>query len=454
MRLQTLKVVVVGLALASCSVQLRGAGPITVTVDYGTPRQTVDGFGASITWIAGDLNRFSPSQQTDLLNTLYSTTQPSAGLSYVRGGTFLCEFNPSPGIYNWNHSLIQDEMAWMNRVKAAYGVTRFMASTWTPPAWMKDNNACSGGGHLLPAYYSALAQTKVQWLQNARATLGIEVAVESVQNEPDLSPSYDSAQYSVPELADFVVNHLKPAMTTAGLSTKIMVPEGSVYGGGPYFDSHWGYPLLDNPAMRAAVDIMGTHGYGVSDMGVPSQACLQYGKPIWQTEDMDGRGRYNGSITDGLAWGKEIAAALNTGHFSAWFYWWATSIYNDNGGLIFVNLSAATYQVPKRVYVLGHFSRFIRPGSVVLASTSTDANLGVTAVRPATGTAAVVLVNSTKSAKTANVSLQGLGTLPASVTPYRTSATENQAQLSPITLTGNTFTLTVPATSVVTVVGN
>jgi glucuronoarabinoxylan endo-1,4-beta-xylanase len=430
-----------------------GAGPSTTTVDFASPKQTVAGFGASITWIAGDINQFSAAQQTDILNKLYSTTQPSAGLSYVRGGTFLCEFNPAPGVYNWSHSLIQDEMAWMNRVKAQYGVTRFLASTWTPPAWMKDNNSCSGG-HLLPTYYPALAGTQVQWLQSARTSLGLDVAVASVQNEPNLSTSYDSAVYTPQELTDYLVNHLRPAVQTAGLSTKLMVPEGSVYGGASFFDSNWGHPLLDNPTSRAAIDIVGTHGYGVSDMSEPSQTCLQYGKPIWQTEDMDSRGRFTESITDALSWGTEIAGALNTGNFSAWFYWRATTIYNDNGGLIFVDLTAHTYRIPKRVYAIGHFSRFMRPGSVVVSASSTDSGLKLAAVRSATGTAVVVLLNSTKTAKTTNIVLQNLATLPASVTPYRTSATENQLALSPIAVTGNTITMTVPAQSIVTVVGN
>src|SRR5207245_927629 len=54
------------------------AAGATVTVDYSKPKQTIAGFGASITWLAGDLNNFSPANQTALLNLLYSTTLPSS----------------------------------------------------------------------------------------------------------------------------------------------------------------------------------------------------------------------------------------------------------------------------------------------------------------------------------------------------------------------------------------
>src|SRR4030095_6852375 len=76
------------------------AADATVTVDYNQRKQTLAGFGASITWVASDLPNFSASNQTAILNTLYSTTSPSAGLSIIRAGSMLCEFNPSPGTYN------------------------------------------------------------------------------------------------------------------------------------------------------------------------------------------------------------------------------------------------------------------------------------------------------------------------------------------------------------------
>ena len=80
-----------------------------------------------------------------------------------------------------------------------------------------------------------------------------------------------------------------------------MAPEVSFYSN---FDNAWGFPLLNDPGMRAAVSIVAT----------------QYNKPIWQTEDS-----------------------------------------NLDGG------------------------RFIRPGSVLLPSTSSNATLQITAVRPRAG---------------------------------------------------------------------
>src|SRR5688500_1926453 len=94
------------LAVLVCSSsQLLNAAPpasATVNVDFGQPLQAIQGFGASIPWVAGDLNSFSAADQTTILNALYSTTQPSAALSWVRVHTFMCQFNPSQGTYDFN----------------------------------------------------------------------------------------------------------------------------------------------------------------------------------------------------------------------------------------------------------------------------------------------------------------------------------------------------------------
>jgi O-glycosyl hydrolase len=121
--------------------------------------------------------------------------------------------------------------------------------------------------------------------------------------------------------------------------------------------------------------------------------------------------------------------------------------------LIQYNNSTFTYQVPKRLYVIGNFARFIRPGAVVLASTSSSANVKVTAVQPVSGTVTVVLTNPSKQAITATVSFSGAASLPVSVTPYRTSSTENQVPLTSLPVNGGSVTITLPAQSVVTLVG-
>jgi glucuronoarabinoxylan endo-1,4-beta-xylanase len=426
----------------------------TVLVHYDQPQQTLAGFGASITWVAADLRWFSPANQSAILDVLYSTTSPGAGLSIIRAGSMLCELSPFPGTFDWSNPFIQEQMAWMNRVKATYGVDQFMVTTWTPPAYMKDNNSCSNGGSLRLEDYQSLADMSVLWLQNAQASLGQEIGVWSVQNEPDFVASYDSAIYTPEQFGTYITGYLKPALQHAGLTTRIMAPEPACWSGASTFDSNWGFPLLqDNPAMQADLDILATHDYCANNaLDNPSQAALQFDKPIWQTEVFFGIG-YDGSMGDALGVAQSIYQALNQGIFNAWFYWWTMDFTTGNGGVLAYNTQSWTFQVPKRAYAIGNFSRFMRPGSVVLRSASSTASLQATAVRPPTGGLVLVLANPSRESVTVTVTLSNMPSPPPSVTPFRTSTSENQAQLRPVAVINGTITTTLPPGSIVTLVG-
>jgi len=205
------------------------AANVTVNVDYTSPRQTLEGFGASVTWVANDLDSFSAAKQTQILDLLYDTSKPGAGLSWVRVGSFLCNYNPSPGVYDWNYWGIQSGMRWLQRVNASYGVNRYMVSSWSPPAWMKDNNSCTSGGHVRAQFYPDLAALKIQWLNNAKSQLGFEAQVESVQNEPNTRATYDSCEWTTSEISSFVTGHMQPALAASGLTARLMLPEPSFY---------------------------------------------------------------------------------------------------------------------------------------------------------------------------------------------------------------------------------
>lgn len=453
MRTRNLPLFIVVSIFPLLTVTIASAASATVNVDFNKPKQTLSGFGAAITWIANDFQNFSAANQTTILDALYNTNGPSAGLSWVRVGTMLCQFNPSSGTYNFNDPLIQSEVSWVKRVGLTYGVTNVMASTWTPPAWMKSNNSCDGGS-LLSQYYPDFSNTMVLWLQDWKAAVGSEVALESLQNEPNVSTSYDSCTYTTAQINAVSSGYLVPAMRSAGLTSKYTVPEPDVYGGTSYYASNWATPILSDTAMDGIVDIMTTHGYGqLQNLSQPCTVCQQYGKPYWQTEVMNNKGGYTATITEGQKWSTSIYQALNKGGFSAWFYWWAMNYTNDNGGLINYSNTAWTFQIPKRVYTIGQFSRFIRPGSQLITSTSSSSSLESTAAKPTTGTVALVLSNTSTQSMTVTVTLSNLSTLPSSVTPFRTSSTENQVQLSPISVSAGKFTITIPPSSVVTVIG-
>lgn len=99
----------------------------------------------------------------------------------------------------------------------------------------------------------------------------------------------------------------------------------------------------------------------------------------------------------------------------------------------------------KKYYASKHFYRYIRPGAVRVDATSNNNNVFVSAYQhQQQGTHTIVLVNTSNSVQ--NITLGGAN-LPSSFTIFRSSATDNCANVGTYT-TGNTLNL--PARSLVT----
>jgi glucuronoarabinoxylan endo-1,4-beta-xylanase len=142
-------------------------------------------------------------------------------------------------------------------------------------------------------------------------------------------------------------------------------------------------------------------------------------------------------------------ADLTVANLNAWHLWW---LYNatGNGGFLY---DTTTNTWAKRLWVLGNFSRFVRPG-FMRASTSGTVPSGVLLsayMNPADGTVAVVAVNNNASATP--LSLFVSGAAPCTVTPWVTSASDSLVAKSPITVANARFSATLDATSVTTFVG-
>ena len=93
----------------------------------------------------------------------------------------------------------------------------FMASPWSPPAFMKDTGDMNKGS-LLKEYYGAWAKLMVKYVDAYKAE-GINITRVSVQNEPEATHSlWDSCYYTAEEEGDFAVNYLRKELDAAGFS--------------------------------------------------------------------------------------------------------------------------------------------------------------------------------------------------------------------------------------------
>jgi glucuronoarabinoxylan endo-1,4-beta-xylanase len=150
-------------------------------------------------------------------------------------------------------------------------------------------------------------------------------------------------------------------------------------------------------------------------------------------------------INNGVAVAGWIHSALVAGQASAWLWWWYKASSNsDNEGLV-------TSSNPKRYYTLGNYSKFVRPGYVMVDVTgNSNTNVLLSAFTGTDGTV-IVAINKSTSAVSMPITISG-GTAPASCTPTVTSSSANLTAGTPVTVTGGAFTASLAATTVTTFV--
>jgi glucuronoarabinoxylan endo-1,4-beta-xylanase len=417
----------------------------TATVSWTSLHQTIDGFGAS-DW--GTAESLSPSEA----DTFFSTTvSGGAGLSFVRTlGNEECSGTVSD-LTTLREAVARGAQVWL--------------TMQSPPVSMKDSGACSYG-NLLTADYGAYANFIVDWIKQLQGD-GIPIYAVSPVNEPDVACDNGGANgigafcFTPAQIDTFVKSNLGPALQAAGLSTKIILSEE-----GQWFFHNYASTCMADSACASYVSILAAHGYGYypnTSIGYyDSYACCSVIKPapeatstnqLWQTEvSWSGSGNaFTGTISDGLVWAKNIHDYLTTANLTGWMYWMlnGNNWFNDNEGLTDENGNVA-----KRLYVIGNWSKFVRPGWVRIDATANpQSGVYISAFKnPADSSFAIVAINTGSSTVPQGFSLSGFPTI-ASVTPYETSAGANLEQQSPVTVGSTAFTYSLPSGSIVTLVG-
>jgi O-glycosyl hydrolase len=410
------------------------------SVDFGAPRQTLQGFGGSAAWY------YTPLDATRA-DVLFGTQGDDAlGLSILR-------LRIAPAAWDAT-AQTADTAAWSaemgNAVAAQARGALVFASAWTPPTSMKIANPERRdplwSGRLDPASYAAYAQYLNAYLRYA-GSRGVSLYAVSPQNEPDWDPAtYESCLWSVDELKAWIANH--GAAAVAGTSTLLMAPESLNYA--PATTE----ALLADAAVAARIGVLGGHLYG----GVPQAAEAAPTRPAWMTEHFldsvnksDTAATWTTSIDDALALAGEVHESLTLGQYNAYVYWW---LVNSNDAKPTGLIDAANK--PNHFgLALKHYAYFIRPGMQRVDATA-EPLPGVklsgyaSPIGAANPRAVLVLINSGTQPQTLDLALSGRTF--TTWTPYVTSATARFERQAALTATAGRLGLTLPATSLVTLV--
>jgi glucuronoarabinoxylan endo-1,4-beta-xylanase len=323
-------------------------------------------------------------------------------------------------------------------------ITRFggkvWAAPWSPPAVDKDNGNVNNGGHLLTSAYDSWASTLAAFPAYYKQQSGVDLYALSAQNEPDFTASYESCIYSAAQMVAFI-KVLGPKLAALNPPVKLLAAEpdnwGNLWGGDNY-----GNAILGDPTASSLVGILATHDYGSTSAGTLARPAPPASNThrIWETETTLTAGA---TIGAGLDLANAVYAATTTGGVNGWLYWWTPSLF-DGGSVS---------SPPKRVYALGNFSKFVRPGYVRVGVTAVPSGVQLVAFsNPPDNTVAIVAINSGTSAQTISVFVSGTA-WPSQVTPWVTSASSNLVSQAAVTVTGGRFSASLAAQSVTTFVG-
>ncbi len=277
------------------------------------------------------------------------------------------EADPSLAGFSVGHDLAYT-IPVLRQVLALDPRTFLLASSWSPPGWMKQNDSLTniyGEGWLLPQYVGTFADYLVRYLRAYRS-LGIDFQAITPQNEPGNKTSYPGMTLSESTEETLIDQYLAPGLRAAGLAT-------GIYG----YDSSWNpdsmpfaMQLADGPAGHELAGLA-THCYQGSPLELSAlhnrapgldemvSECSPGIKPLATTELL---------ISATRNWATRVAL-------------WNLALDPAGGpvqppnqscrgctGIVTVNEFTGTATDTLDYYELGQLSRYLQPGTVRIAS--------------------------------------------------------------------------------------
>ncbi|MEJ1928817.1 glycoside hydrolase family 30 beta sandwich domain-containing protein [Nostoc sp. NIES-2111] len=393
--------------------QASASNPL-LEVDETQRFQAIEGLGAAVTGSSAYLIRqkMNATQRAALLQDLFGTPTPTKGigLTYSRMTIGASDFSLNTYSYDdmppgqadtamVHFSLGMDSVDVVPVLQQIYQLNpglKLMGTPWSPPGWMKTSGSMIGGT-LKPEYERALAKYFIRYIRAFQAK-GIPVEAVSVQNEPLFQPTnYPGMIMQPDQQARFIGRYLGPSIAAAGLQTKI-------FG----YDHNWDRPdyplsLLGDAAARPYIAGTAFHGYGGSPDAMSSVRGAYPDKGIYFTEQSGGDfAPFYGDFAKNL---KAMAQTYIIGNFRNWarsVLFWNLALDESYGphnggctnctGLVTINTADGTYRPNVEYFVMGHVSKFVRPGAVRIQSTST-AYLPSVAFQNPDGTKVLVVLN-------------------------------------------------------------
>lgn len=368
-----------------------------ITVDDKTKFQPIDGFGFALTGgSAQHIIRMDAAARAALLKELFAFDGNNIGISYLRVSIGASDLNDhvfsyddlpagetDPKLAHFNLGPDKaDVIPVLKEILAINPKIKILGSPWSAPAWMKTNGDTRGGA-LKREYYQTYADYLVKYIKAYKAQ-GIAIDAITIQNEPLNPKNNPSMVMFAHEEGDFIKNNLGPAFQSAGIKTKIILYDHNC-DRPDYADS-----ILNDAKAAKYVDGSGFHLYGGKIEAMTEVHNAHPDKQLYFTEQMVIE-RDNTPSTN-------VASPVRRLFIGATRNWsrnvleWnlAADVNNqphtDRGGCPMcqgaITIDKDNYTRNIAYYAMAHASKFVRPGSVRVASNNLETLPNVAFVTP------------------------------------------------------------------------
>lgn len=421
------------------------ATDVTVTLDAAQRFQTIQGFGSTERLFDDPhlTNLFDAStgravatavppasDQAKILDALYI----DLGLTRIRihpEGLEPVNDNADPNTpdlskFNFGNRGADGHIAAVKAVMSR-GVSTYFASPVVIESWMNESN---------PDEYVEWVMVLLRhWRQQ-----GLEMPYYSILNEPGYYVGGKS--WSGEWLRD-VAKKLGPRLAAENFRTRLVVSEDDA----PLSAYGRIQTVLADPEARKYVGALAYHLYSRGGEDKVAQIGKQYGIPVWMTEFS--------TPDDWRAWATVMQQLLADDDVSAIDYMWGYFGDWDRSQLIRLKVSGTSYvgyDMTKQYYVTGQYSRYVRPGAVRIAATSSDPDVKVVAFMDGAKPVVVVTNLGTRD-HTVRFELGSSGVCGGKLQAVRTSESDSWSALSDVTLDQPRFAAVAPHGSVTTFAG-
>ena len=420
------------------------AEKVDVTIDLNRKHQVIDGFGASGAWWPSWVGDYPQEKQDQLLDLLF--TERGIALSIYRynipagGGEEIrrreratVRVETSPGKYD----LSADRKA-LNILRGVRkrGVERFVFFANSPPGRLTRNGLTSGGEKGGANFRSGAEAEFARYLIDLATLIRDEYDLPHVAVAPINEPQWKWGEnrrmqegcHYTPAEAVAVIRAVIEESERRKTGFRIEAPESGAWKETlPYARAIFSDPVIDRHIKELAI-----HSYW-TDQPTKRKAADELreafpGKRIAMTEFCQMKSGHDLSIDRAIEMAEVVHDDLTIGGVVSWQWWLCVAAGGYNDGLIYAHPKTQVIEPTKRLWALGNYSRFVRPGATrVSADVKGDGGVKATAFASRDGGGlACVMINATEKPVTASVTISGRRAGKSSL--YVTDATRDLAK--------------------------